>query len=86
MWEAVFASWPVDWDAAAVWLIEDGFTECASSELQIGALRKVVGRERQEILSIAESLVERSSALSGEYAPDSTTAEGSSIVDKPGEY
>ena len=28
---------------------------------------------------------ESHSALSGEYAPDSAKAEGSSIVDKPGE-
>ena len=32
-----------------------------------------------------ESLLGRSSALSGEYAPDSAREEGSSIVDEPGE-
>ena len=41
------------------------FTECASSKLRFGTLREVVGRERQETLSIAKSLVERSSALPG---------------------
>ena len=34
---------------------------------------------------VAESLVGRSSALSGEYAPDLARAEDSLIVDEPGE-
>ena len=45
----------------------------ASSEPQFGALREG-GATR-----------EAGSALSGGYAPDSTKAEGSSIVDEPGE-
>ena len=53
----------------------------ASSELQFGALRNgVAARERQGILSRKPG-----SALSGGYAPDSAKAEGSSIVDEPGE-
>ena len=51
----------------------------ASAELQFGALREVWrhvrGRERGE----------PGNALSGGYAPDSAKAEGSSIVDEPGE-
>ena len=52
-----------------------------SSELQFGALwevwRHARGREHCR--------GEPGSALSGGYAPDSTKAEGSSIVDEPGE-
>ena len=44
------------------------FTKCASSELKYGALREAVVRERQGALFVAESLVGRSSALSGKYA------------------
>ena len=53
---------------------------CASSELQFGALREG-GGTRKAGNTVAESLV----ALSGGYAPDSAKAEGSSIVDEPGE-
>ena len=53
----------------------------ASSELQFGALREVWrhagGREHCR--------GEPGSALSGGYALDSAKAEGSSIVDEPGE-
>ena len=53
----------------------------ASSELQFGALREVWrharGREQRP--------GEPGSALSGGYASDSAKAEGSSIVDEPGE-
>ena len=49
---AVFAIEPVDRDAAAVWLVEDGVPQVhASSELQFGALREMVARERQGALS-----------------------------------
>ena len=41
---------------------------------------RVAARERQGALS-----GEPGSALSGGYAPDSVKAEGSSIVDEPGE-
>ena len=41
----------------------------ASSELHFGALREVAARERQGAV----------------YAPDSAKAEGSLIVDEPGE-
>ena len=53
----------------------------ASSELQSGALREVWqharGREHYR--------KEPGGALSGGYASDSAKAEGSSIMDKPGE-
>ena len=53
----------------------------ASSELQFGALREVWGYARGREHCRGES----GSALSGGYAPDSTEAECSSIVDEPGE-
>ena len=52
----------------------------ASSESQFGALREG-GGTREAGSTVAESLV----ALSGGYIPDSAKAEGSSIVDEPGE-
>ena len=55
---------------------------CASSELQFGALREGGGtREAGSTVSRGEP----GSSLSGGYAPDSAKAEGSSIVDEPGE-
>ena len=55
---------------------------CASSEPQFGALREGGGtREAGSTVSRGEP----GSALSGGYAPDSVKAEGSSIVDEPGE-
>ena len=58
-------------------LVEDNVPQvCASSELQFGAVREVVARERQGPLS------RRAWYLSGGYAPDSAWAEGSSIVDE----
>ena len=53
-----------------------------SSELQFGALRGVFlhARGREHCRG------EPGSALSGGYAPDSAKAEGSSIVDEPGEF
>ena len=49
---AIFTIQPVGSDAAAaLWLAEDGVPRCASSELQFGALREVVARERQGALS-----------------------------------
>ena len=56
---------------------------CASSELQFGGLREG-GGTREAGSTVAESLVPGSS-LSGGYAPDSAKAEGSSIIDEPGE-
>ena len=53
---------------------------CASSELQFGGLREG-GGTREAGSTVAESLV----VLSGGHAPDSAKAEGSSIVDEPGE-
>ena len=53
----------------------------ASSELQFGALREVWRHARGREYCRGES----GSALSGGYAPDSAKAEGSSIVDEPGE-
>ena len=50
---------------------------CASSELQFGGLREG-GGTREAGSTVAES-------LSGGYAPDSAKAEGSSLVDEPGE-
>ena len=54
---------------------------CASSELQFGGLREG-GGTREAGSTVAES---PGSSLSGAYAPDSAKAEGSSIVDEPGE-
>ena len=53
---------------------------CASSELQFGGLREG-GGTREAGSTVAESLV----FLYQGYAPDSAKAEGSSIVDEPGE-
>ena len=54
----------------------------ACSELQFGALREVWRHARGR----EHCRGEPGSALSGEYAPDSAKkAEGSSIVDEPGE-
>ena len=53
----------------------------ASSELQFGALRKVWRHARGREHCSGEP----GSALSGGYAPDLAKAEGSSIVDEPGE-
>ena len=54
---------------------------CAPSELQFGALREVWRHARGR----EHCRGELGSALSGGYAPDSANAEGSSIVDEPGE-
>ena len=54
----------------------------ASSERQFGALREGGGTREAGSTCRGEP---GSSALSGGYAPDSAKAEGSSIVDKPGE-
>ena len=54
----------------------------ASSELQFCALREVWPHARGREHCRGGS----GSALSGGYAPDSAKAEGSSIVDEPGEY
>ena len=53
----------------------------ASSELQFGALREVWRHARDREPCHGEP----GSALSGGYAPDSAKAEGSSIIDEPGE-
>ena len=58
------------------------FSGVPSSELQFGGLREG-GGTREAGSTVAESLVV--SSLSGGYAPDSVKAEGSSIVDEPGE-
>ena len=50
---------------------------CASPELQFGDLREARGREHCR--------GEPGSSLSGGYALDSAKAEGSSVVDEPGE-
>ena len=49
---------------------------CASSELQFGGLREGGGTHCRG---------EPGGSLSGGYAPESAKAEGSSIVDEPGE-
>ena len=54
---------------------------CAPSELQFGALRKVWRHARAR----ERCRREPGSALSGGFAPDSAKADGSSIVDEPGE-
>ena len=77
---AAFAIQQVGSDAAAVLLVEDGVPQVrVSSKLQFGALQ-VVARERQ-----GHCRREPGSALLGGYARDSARAEGSAIVDKPGE-
>ena len=53
----------------------------ASSELQFGALREVWRHARGREHCCGEPC----SALLGEYGPKSAKAEGSSIVDAPGE-
>ena len=71
-------------DAAAVWLVENGVHQARLFRAPIsfssggGGTRKAGG-------TVAEGLVGCSSALSGEYAPDSARVEGSSIVDELGE-
>ena len=52
----------------------------ASSVLQFGALREVAAQKRWQ-----HCRGEPDSARSGGYTPDSARAEGSSIVDEPGE-
>ena len=78
---AVFATQPIDWDAAAVWLVEDGVPRCAavpsSNMVALRRWRHARGREHFR--------GESGSALSGGYAPCSPRAEGSSIFDEPGE-
>ena len=54
---------------------------CASSELQFDALREV----RRHARGREHCRGEPGSSLSGGYAPDLAKAEGSSIVDEPGE-
>ena len=54
---------------------------CASSELQLDALREG-GGTREAGSTVAERLVV---LYRKEYAPDSAKAEGRSIVDEPGE-
>ena len=58
------------------------FPRCAFSKLHFGALWEVVARERQR----GHCRRKPCNVLSGGYAPDSVRAEGSSIVDKSGEY
>ena len=52
---------------------------CASSELQFGGLRES-GGTREAGSTVAESLL-----VLSQVAPDSAKAEGSLIVDEPGE-
>ena len=76
---AVFATQPIGWDAAAVWLIEDGVPRCAPSPssnlVPFTRWRQARGREYCRGGS--------GSALSGKYALDFARAEGLSIVDEP---
>ena len=55
---------------------------CASSELQFGALREG-GGTREAGSTVCRG--EPGSSLLGEYAPDWGKADGSSVVDEPGE-
>ena len=53
---AVFAIQPVGSEAAVVWLVEGGVHQVrVSSELQFGALREVVARERQGALVVRKT-------------------------------
>ena len=69
----------VSWDAAALWLVEGGAFRCAplpsSNLVPFGRWRHARGKEHCR--------GEPGSALSSGYAPDSASAEGSSIVDEP---
>ena len=69
-------------DAAAVWLAEDGVPKCAplpcSNMVPFGRC----GGAREAGNTVGE---EPGRALLDGYAPDSAKAEGSSIVDEPGE-
>ena len=60
------------------------FTRCASSELQFGALREVLARERQGALSPKAWWGAEALYRPGEDAPDSAKAEGSLVGDEPG--
>ena len=65
-----------------IWLVEDGVPRCAPlPSFNLVPSGRVAARERQEHCRGEPD----GSALSGRYAPDSTKAEGSSIVDEPGE-
>ena len=55
---------------------------CPSSELQFGGLREGGGTREAGTEHCGGK---PGSSLSGGYAPDSAKAEGSSIVDEPGE-
>ena len=69
-----------------VWLIEDGVH-------QVRLLRAPIwcpsggGGTREAAGTVAENLVkvQQRSTVLGEYSPDSARAEGSAIVDEPGE-
>ena len=66
-----------------VWLSEDGgVPRCEPlPSPNLVPFGRVAARERRGEYCRGEP----SSALSGDYAPDSAKAEGSSIVDEPGE-
>ena len=78
---AVFATQPAGRDAASVCSVEDGVTRFAplpsSNLVHFGRWRHSRGREHGR--------GEPGGALSDVHAPDSARAEGSSIVDEPGE-
>ena len=59
-------------------------TRCASWKCQFGALKEEVAHERLGHCRGKSDTAPRH-ALSSEYAPDSATAEGGSIVYEPGE-
>ena len=61
------------------------FTRCASSEVQFGALREVLARERQGALSPKAWRGAAALYRPGENAQDSAKAEGSLAGDEPGE-
>ena len=72
---------PVGWDAAVVRFVEDGaprFARLPNSNL-VPFGRRPHARGRKHCHG------EPGSALSDGYAPDSVRAEGSSILDEPGE-
>ena len=76
---AIFTIQPVGWDAAAVWLVEDGALRCAplpsSNLVSFGRWRHA--RDREHCRG------ESGSALSSGYAPDLARVDSSSTVDEP---
>ena len=66
-----------------VWLVEDNVLQVRLFWAPIWCPTGG-GGTREAGVTVSESLLGRSSALSGEYTPNSARAEDSPIVDEPG--